>query len=63
MKPAKLEELRESAILMAQAPPAFARATLYGFLVLLGGLLVWSWMAHVPVIVRATRRWEMDSRR
>ncbi len=53
MKVTKLEQLRESAILLAQAPPAFARGTLYGFLLLLGGLLLWSWVVRVPLIVRA----------
>lgn len=68
MRPVKLEELRESAVLLAQAPPMFARGLLYGFFLLLGVLLAWSWVATVPVVVRAEGRvrpagrvWKVDA--
>jgi multidrug resistance efflux pump len=68
MKAVKLEELRESAVLLAQAPPLFARGLLYGFFFLLAVLLAWSWLATVPVVVRAEGRvrpagrvWKVDS--
>jgi multidrug resistance efflux pump len=68
MRPVRLEELRESAVLLAQAPPLFARGLLYGFFLLLGVLLAWSWVATVPVVVRAEGRvrpagrvWKVDA--
>ena len=68
MRPIKLEELRESAVLLAKAPPRFARGTLYASLLLLSVLLAWSYLVHVPVMVVADGRvrpsgrlWRIDS--
>lgn len=49
----KLEELRESAVLLAQEPPKFVRGTLYGSLLLAALLLGWSYVVRIPVIVSA----------
>lgn len=49
----KLEELRESAVLLAQEPPKFVRGTLYGSLLLAVVLVGWSYVVRVPVIVAA----------
>lgn len=53
MKPIRLEELRDSALLLAQEPPKIARGVLYGFVGLMAALLVWSYFVRVPTIVRA----------
>jgi len=68
MRAARMEELRESVVLLAQAPPLFARGLLYGFFLLLAVLLAWSWLAFIPVVVRAEgkvrpvgRVWKVDA--
>jgi multidrug resistance efflux pump len=56
MRPVRIEELRESAVLLAAAPPRLARGTLIGFIGLVSALGVWSYLAWVPVTVRAEGR-------
>ncbi len=62
MTPAKLEDLKESAVLLAQAPPPFARLTLYACILLAAVLGIWSYMVHVPVIVLAEGRIQPQGR-
>lgn len=62
MNPVKLDELRESAVLLAAAPPRLAHATLFGFLALVAGLGAWSYFAWVPVVVRAEGRVQPSGR-
>jgi multidrug resistance efflux pump len=56
MKLVRLEELRESSVLLAQEPPKFVRGTLYTFLLLAVVLVAWSYIVRVPVIVTADGR-------
>lgn len=56
MTVARLEDLRESAVLLSKEPPRIVRGTLYAFVLAALVLLAWSWFAHVPVLVVATGR-------
>lgn len=56
MSVARLDELRESAVLLSKEPPRFVRGTLYAFVAAAVLLVAWAWFVQIPVLVVATGR-------